>query len=162
MWTEPTLLEGVVESLELLEAPLSGRPCVLYEVALTWVQRLREPWTGNAREVAGCTFVIRVAEEQVLVDASRAEVHLRRPVVRRVRAGRDLEADRRLSALYQRLARPWPARRVVACREGWLAPGEGVRVAGTLVLVPDARGRGSGYREPPRLPLLQASEVRAA
>lgn len=159
-WCE---LDGVVVALSELEAPLTGIRCVLYQVSLGPLQRLLEGGGGASRETAGVRFLLQTSRGTaglVLVDAGEAELELRRRVRRRCRLGADRDGDRRLRALYERLARTGPARRTVAGVEARLEPGEHLVLAGTLTACPDPRGRPAGYREPPRLPLLHACSLR--
>lgn len=157
-WRE---LEGVVVPLAELEAPLSGIRCVLYQVALGPLQRLLEGGSGASRERAGVRFLLRTGAGLVLVDAGEADpLELRRRLRRRYRLGADRSCDRRLLALYQRLARPGPSRRTVSGSEARLESGEHLQLAGTISTCPDPRGLPAGYREPPRLPLLCAQELR--
>jgi hypothetical protein len=160
---EPTWreLEGVVVPLAELEAPLSGLRCVLYRVALGPLQRLLEGSTGASREIAGVRFLLRTGAGLVLVDAGEAEqLELRRRLRRRYRLGADGASDRRLLALYQRLQRSGPSRRTVSGSEARLESGERLLLGGTISSCPDPRGLPAGYREPPRLPLLRAQELR--
>ena len=157
-WVE---LEGEVVPVAELVAPLSGARCVLYDVSLALGQRLRDGLAGHRREVAGARFLMHGAEGPVLVEMSRASVRLRRGAVRRLRLGDEPAADERVRALYERLGRTLPRRRLVAGRERRLVAGDRVRVVGLLEDVPDARGLPGGYRSPPLQPFLEAVEVRA-
>jgi hypothetical protein len=158
-------LVGFVEPVVPLEAPLTGEPCVIYQVWLTLMQRLREAGGrgGGSSEVAGSRFWLRiesVPEKPILVDPSQAELRLRRRAKRRVRLGGDLATDGRLHRLYRRLSRLHPPRQVVACKERRLGAGDRVLLLGDLTTPPDPRGHMvCGYREPPRILLFHAARL---
>jgi len=155
-------LEGIVEPLGTLEAPFSGRPCVLYRVELGLWQRLRDGGEGKSREEAGVTFRLRLPLEQtaVVVDATSAELRWPRRGWRRVQLGRDRATDARVARLYRRLARTGPRRRVVVGREQRLQAGDRVRLFGQAFSVPDAGGQEPpGYREPPRCFWVSATSL---
>lgn len=158
-WIE---VDGTVEPPAPLLAPLTGRPCVLYQVALgPGLLRLLLP---GSRETAGVRFRLRVPGNATLVvDASEGEVRLARTgsVRRRVRLGRDAELDRRLRQVCRRLNRSLSPRAVLLCHERRLLPGQRVEVTGRLVETPAASGQIlAGYRQPPRQPLLLATLLR--
>ena len=157
-WVE---LEGEVLPVAELVAPLSGARCVLYEVTLALAQRLRDGLAGHRREVAGTRFWVTGSTAPILVDMAEASLRLRRGATTRLRLGDEPAADERLRALYGRLGRVLPRRRLVTGRERRLAAGDRVRVVGLLEAVPDARGLPDGYRSPPLQPFLEAVEVRA-
>jgi len=148
---------GTVSPGVTVEAPLSGAHCVLYQVELTYLQRLLEDgWDRNgSRETAGAHFWVDCPLGQVLVDTSDADLSLGSMKRWRVRLGLDPAADTRISALYERLARPL-SRRIVSCRERLLCEGQQVVLWGELSHQPNPRGDYDGYREPPRVPLLAA------
>ena len=150
---------GTVSPGQTVEAPLSGAPCVLYQVELTYLQRLLEGWErGCSRETAGSHFWIQCPLGQVLVDPTDADLSLGPVTRRRVHLGRDAALDTRISALYERLSRPLP-RRSVAFGERLLLTGQQVVLWGELSHQPDPRGDYDGYREPPRVPVLAAEGV---
>jgi hypothetical protein len=161
-------LEGEVVPLLQLVAPLSGSRCVIYEVTLGVLQRLRDGLRGCARETAGAAFLLdgpTVAGEgldtvrPLLVDPARAVLRLERHAQRRVRLGADPATDERLTMLYRRLDRALPRRRAIAGRERRVEAGDRVWLAGWLVTVADPRGVADGYRQPPRLTRLEACEL---
>lgn len=155
-------LEGTVLAPRVpLAAPLSGRPCVLYQVRLTLWQWLVEGAAGSSCEVAGIPFLLseRSTGAPVLVDPRRAQLCLGRALTRRVRIGRDRALDARVERLYAQLARRWPTRGTIRCREQRLQGGERVWLAGRLVVRSDVRGDAAGYRQPPRARLLEAEAI---
>jgi hypothetical protein len=161
-------LEGEVVPLLQLVAPLSGSRCVLYEVTLGVLQRLRDGLRGCARETAGAAFLLRGATlsgadvdplRPLLVDPARAVLRLERSAPRRLRLGADPAADERLATLYERLDRALPRRRAISGRERRVEAGDRIGIAGRLATVADPRGVADGYREPPRLTLLEACEL---
>jgi hypothetical protein len=155
-------LEGVVQPLRLLEAPLSGRGCVLYQVRLTLWQWLLEGATGPSCEVAGVPFLLRRLDtgDPLLVDPRRAEVTLNNACGRKVKLGRDPALDRRVCRLYEQLERQPPLPRgTVRCRERRLQPGERVWLVGRFVACTDVRGDAAGYRQPPRTRFLEAEAL---
>ena len=150
---------GTVSPGLTVEAPLSGVLCVMYQVELTYLQRLLDGWErGGSQEVVGSNFWIQCPLGQVLVDPSQADLSLGPVVRRRVHLGIDPALDTRINALYQRLERPL-TRRTVSCRERLLCPGHQVVLWGELSHQPDPRGDYDGYREPPRVPTLAAEGV---
>jgi len=156
---------GMVEPLRTLPAPLTGRPCVLYQVELGLLHRLIEGVAGGVRETAGGCFRMRVgADLRILVDPSQAELKLcqKTAVRRKVRLGRDPALDARLRQLYQRLQREGPRRATVVCRERPLLAGQRVQLHGQLFRVLDVDGElTAGYRQPPRQWLLKVAELTA-
>lgn len=147
---------GTVVPGATVEAPLTGAPCVLYQVELTALQRLLDGWErGGSRETAGSRFWVHCPLGRVLVDPRDADLTIGPVLRRKVRLGRDPALDSRIRALYERLARPL-LRSTVACRERRLGPGQQVVLWGQLSYQPDPRGQPDGYREPPRVPLLSA------
>ena len=139
-----------------LEAPLTGRRCLLYRVALGPLQRLLG--RGRGQEVAGLSFLLRSeVGVLILVEAGAAQLRLATGLRLRAPLGRDAARDVRLVALYQRLERDLPA--VVVCREQRLDAGDWVEVAGWLDEQPHPCGEPRGYRLPPRLPVLQAERL---
>jgi len=159
---EIVTLEGTVLAPQApLAAPLSGRPCVIYQARLTLWQWLVEGAAGSSCEVAGVPFLLaeRSSGAPVLIDPRRAQLTLGRTLTRRVRIGRDQALDARVEQLYLQLARRWPKRGTVRCREQRLPPGERVWLAGRLVVRSDVRGDAAGYRQPPRMRLLEAEVI---
>lgn len=161
-WVE---LVGRVTALTCLSAPLSGRPCVLYRVRLTVLQRVREGLCGRpGASVAGALFLLRRRgaagqAAPVLVDPSEARLRLPRPRRRRIRAGQDPGDDERLERLYRTLRRTRPRGQVTGLEQR-LEPGDRVWVMGLLDRVADPRGACTGYRRAPDLPRLRATELR--
>lgn len=157
-------LVGTVVPLRTLEAPVSGSSCVLYQVRLTLLQRLLDGLGagtgGGAKETAGAWFWVRCDQGLVLVDPADARLQLTGATRTRVCLGQDPLLDARITALYGRLQRNLTSQRVT-CRELRLVPGQAVWVAGPLSHPPDPRGAPSGYREPPRVPLLAAEQLQS-
>ena len=151
-------LRGEIGSDGLILAPLSGLPCVLYQLQISWLQRITEGTSRPASETGGLVFSLRTVSEQLLIDARGA--CLKRARARRHHhvVGPDPETDSRLATVYQRLGRRLP--RVVRCVERRLSAGDVVDVAGWVCVVPDPRGLPRGYRQPPTIALLRASALR--
>jgi hypothetical protein len=145
---------AAVASAEL-EAPLSGRRCLLYRVALGPLQRLLGG--GRGQEVAGLSFLLRSEGQLVLVEPADARLRLAWRRRLRLVLGYDATCDARLTSLYRRLERHPPA--VVVGREQRLDAGDWVEVAGWLEEQPHACGQPQGYRLPPRLPVIQAARL---
>lgn len=157
-WIE---LEGTVQPIRSLEAPLSGKPCVIYQFKLTLWQRLIEREKGLSSQISGSNFwVISQTHDQrrVLVDPRDADLLLPRRTRRRVCTGLDPAQDRRLARLYEQLARS-KLGAIVRCSERRLQGGDRVWLAGTLEAMSDVRGIGGTYRHPPRVMLLRAMEL---
>jgi len=151
---------GAVNPLLDLRALLSDTPCVIYQVELTLLQRLREGrLLQGHRATVGSRFLVQCRLGPVLVDTEAARIRLPEVTRHRLIQGRDRYEDARLAALYKYLRRPL-TRQGVTCKERRLRPGERVWLVGSLVVVADPRGLPSGYREPPRMPLLRAEELR--
>jgi hypothetical protein len=144
---------AAVASAEV-EAPLTGRRCLLYRVALGPLQRLLG--SGRGQEVAGLSFLLRGEGQVVLVEPAEARLRL---AARRLRLvlGHDATCDARLTSLYRRLERHLPA--VVVGREQRVDAGDWVEVAGWLDEQPHPCGQPQGYRLPPSLPVLQAARL---
>jgi hypothetical protein len=156
-WVET---EGKVQPRVEVEAPLTGVRCAVYRVALTLMQRVLDgPASGLSSETAGAWFVLHRPAGPILVDPSQARLRFRTRRRCCIRLGEDPATDARLGRLYRRLARD-NRRRVVAGREQRIHRGDTVSCAGWLSCVPDPRGIPDGYREPPRLPLMTAEEIR--
>jgi hypothetical protein len=157
-------VEGLVQPLHLLEAPLTGQACVLYQIRLTLWQWLLEGAAGPSSEVAGVPFLLHLSRsgDPLLVDPRRAEVTLNNACGRKVRLGRDPALDRRVCRLYDQLSRQPPLPRgTVRCRERRLRPGERVWLVGHLRSCTDVRGSSAGYRQPPRTRFLEAEVLHA-
>ncbi len=156
-------LVGTVRPLVALEAPLSGAGCALYRVRLTWLQRVMEGFSpGGSSELTGAPFLLVCRLGEVLVDWTRATLHLEAARRHRVRLGRLPPRDERLAQLYRRLNRraPRPRQRVSMLEQRLLA-GERVWVQGPVERVPDVNGAPAGYRQPPARLVLQATELAA-
>jgi hypothetical protein len=157
--TATVALEGTVLPLDVpLLAPLSGLPCVLYQVNLTLWQWLVEGADGPTSETAGVPFVVRERRtgSPVLVDPCAAEVNLNNVCRRKVRVGRDHAVDARVERLYTQLQRRYPARGAVRCKERRLQPGDQVWLTGRLVTQTDVRGAPTGYRSAPSTRVVEA------
>jgi hypothetical protein len=157
-WLE---LEGTVQPIRTIEAPLSGRPCVIYRVKLTPWQRLLEWGIGLSSQISGSPFWVTSQtrdRRRVLVDPRDADLRLPRRIHRRVCLGLDPSRDHRLARLYKQLARG-KLGAIVRCSEQRLEGGDQVWLAGALEVVLDVRGLGGTYRQPPRVMLLRAVEV---
>jgi hypothetical protein len=150
------------ESRALVDGPLSGRSCLLYEVELGLWHRLLEP--GAARETVGSRFLIQLSPSgTLLVDPSDALIRFpwRRSHSRKVRLGRDADLDARIRSLYRRLGRGDPhSSAKVRCVERRMHAGDRVQLAGRLHMTPAAGGQLlDGYRNPPLIRVLCASEL---
>lgn len=154
-WVE---LCGRAEALAELEAPLSGRRCLLYRVVLGLLERLRGP-RRSGQEMAGVSFMLSSEPGLLLVEPAAARLHLRTRLRARLRPGHDAARDARLAELFARLGRHLPRRAVIG-REQRLEAGELVRVAGWVTAKPHPLGRPRGYRQPPELPVLLADWLR--
>jgi len=153
-WLE---LQGHAVAQAELEAPLTGRRCLLYSVALGLLQRLRDGG-GRARETAGLCFLVRTESGLLLVDPAAARLRLPTRLRARLWLGHDPARDARLRSLYQRLGRSrLPA--AVAASEQRLEAGDRVLCAGWLEARPHAGGDPRGYRQPPQLPVLLATRL---
>lgn len=155
-WIE---LEGPVQPRTLLRSPLSGKPCVLYRVRQTLLQRLLEgPWRGGSCEKAATLFWLHLARQVVLINPTRAQLKLPRGSRLIIKRGLDPAVDDQLARLYRRLGRHHLGASA-AFVEQLIMPGDHIRLAGWLHLVPDASGQAAGYRQPPRIHLVDAERV---
>jgi E3 Ubiquitin ligase len=154
----PVCLVGVVAADELLEAPLSRRACVYYELEILAVtgpsrmpsRRLDTRRPERAREQRAIGFALDDGTGRALVDPKGARVTVR-PSARDMSEGSPDEPMR--SLLRQHGMRS----RQNLFRERVLVPGQRVMIRGVAVREPDPEGaaRATGYRgdSPTRLRL---------
>lgn len=148
-------ISGTVEVLEgTMIAPLSGTPCVLYEIVVA--DLVRAPQTQLdvevtiAREVMGVPFALRDDSGRVVVDARAAEIVLE--VDDRIRTEPMAPPSRELIAMLERHLddpRHWVTK-PLAIREAVVVPGDRLTIAGVGVREPDDDPRAqTSLRETP-------------
>jgi hypothetical protein len=145
---------GVVEAIETLTAPISGRACVYYEAVVHEV--------GNRsrnlliRETRSCDFLVRDETGVARVEMTHVEPKVEKDAY--VRAGELPEPTAELEALLARHGHAGRAKRArLAYREGAIEVGERVSVLGAVAREPDPGAKSAGgYRDPPTRAVLRS------
>ncbi len=136
-------LRGVVAYAdEWLPAPLSGRKCCYYAARIE-VPEDKLAWKNAVREVQGCSFILRTADEELLVGADDADVVLVKDFLKY--EIRDLNTASAAEFL-QRHRELYRGHDELRFLEGVLEEGEEVVVAGYISQDADPGGQ-AGYRE---------------
>lgn len=127
-----------------LIAPLSGRPCVAYEIVLS--ENTRNSHRDLAREARGVPFVLEDDGGRAVIDPAGAEYAL--DLDRRAAGGGEATTRPELAAMFERLGLPATlgTRRTISLREGVIEPGERVAVLGVAAREPDPTAVPAGYR----------------
>jgi hypothetical protein len=124
---------GEVVPLEPLRAPISGRPCVCYAIAAFVLAPSpsgdgTQEWRRIVTEHGGVAFLVRDASGRARVDPSSSELT--------IRTGEETDEHHEGARRYLLGKGHAPTRRF-HLREGIIAPGARVAVAGMGVRVPD-------------------------
>ncbi len=140
-----TLVGTVRKAGELLEAPLSGRSCVLYE-AYAHVKELQagHRYADGVAEICEhgmVPFELDIGDELVLIDGTKADVELPpTPIVPR-RIEREV-------ALFEKYEQPRKLVTTSSCEETTIVPGDRVAVQGMAIIETDANAASErGYRD---------------
>jgi hypothetical protein len=127
----PVHVAGVVAPGPTTPSPVSGRPCVYWQLSLhagwSW-------WFASARAEAGVVFRVDDGTAHALVEPRLAQVAL--AVDRLGHSGRDL-SETELRALFVRCGRTETLPGRIWFREAVLVPGDRVHVLGAGVREPD-------------------------
>jgi hypothetical protein len=153
-------IAGVVKSGPTIAAPLSGRPCVCFEIAIREPRR-GDRWETVLIERGGVPFVIEDAGGRALVDPQGASLML----THSESTGDDGdEHPAALDPIFVRAGIPPDRRARAVCCESAVAIGDPVAVAGTGVAEPDPDGGApaAAYRDAPAVRLRFATTTRAS
>lgn len=146
----------------LLSAPLTGRPCVFYEVIVEeCVSRGRSSsWVERVRETKRVDFALDDTTGVVRVP-SRHEMRYVAHKDSEQRSGAFNDAAPHLEAFLLRhglKSTGWVFNKTLRYHEGIFEPGESVVVAGVVAFEEDPEGARApqGYRDSPKRPVLTA------
>lgn len=144
-------VDGTVLPGETLVAPLTGRPCVVYEAVVEeWVNRGKTgSWRQRIREVRGVPFLIDDGTGHALVDPTGARLDVKIDLT--TRSGTfdaPTPIEKAFLDRHGMSGEGWLFNKKLRYREGVFAVGERVAAMGRPVREPDrdAASRVHGYR----------------
>jgi len=132
-----------------LTAPLSGRPCVYYEVI---VDEYDEGWSRLVHEAAGVRFAIEDDTGRAIVDPTHVRIDLRQDHKEGTGLFRDADAlHEDFLARHGHTSNGYFANKTIRYRESAITVGERVNAFGGGVREPDPEAvrQVAGYREAP-------------
>lgn len=149
-----------------IEAPLSGRPCVCYEILVEEYRSSNNSgsWRELLREVQGVSFFVIDATGRALVDPVGCQVTLVDDFSSKSGTWDDANPrEQAVLARHQQQATGWVFNRTLRYKEGVISVGEVIAVAGRGVLEPDpdAVGKVTGFREGPPMRFRMSGAAQA-
>jgi hypothetical protein len=148
----PGRIVGAVAPGETIEAPLSGRRCVYFEVIVEEkAGGKNKHWRRRVREATGIPFVVSDGTGRAIIDPAHARIALEDDA--HSRSGVFDAATAREEAFLARHgveSRGWLLAKTLRYQEAVIEVDEQVAVAGLAVREPDPdAGAGEGYRGAP-------------